>query len=188
MQRLPVARDTTRRLQSSVFDRLLDTETGLHPGIGQGPVRIDELAALRMSVHRDLEGLLNAQRPWASVPPGLTALRLSGLQYGVPNFTSGALNRREERESLREEIETTIRRFEPRLSQVHVRLVDEQDRLRSTLRLRIEALLRVEPVVVPIAFDTTVNATTAEMVLHLQGAHGQAQQPAIAGTPPAGDR
>ncbi|NPD68077.1 type VI secretion system baseplate subunit TssE [Acetobacteraceae bacterium] len=164
MPRMPVARDTPRRVQSSVFDRLLDTDGPVH-----GPsVRVDEIAALRASVHRDLEALLNAHRPWASVPVQLTALRTSGLQYGVPNFTSGALNRREERETLRDEIELTIKRFEPRLAQVHVRLTDDPDRLRSTLRLRIEALLRVEPVVAPIAFDTTVNAATAEMVLHLQ--------------------
>lgn len=165
MPRLPVARETPRRLQSSVFDRLLDSDGPAH---GPSAVRVDEIAALRASVHRDLEALLNAHRPWASVPAQLTALRTSGLQYGMPNFTSGALNRREERETLRDEIELTIRRFEPRLAQVHVRLTDDPDRLRSTLRLRIEALMRVEPVVAPIAFDTTVNAATAEMVLHLQ--------------------
>jgi len=62
------------------------------------------------------------------------------------------------------QIEQTIRRFEPRLAQVRVVLVDaDNDTLESTLRLRIEALLRVEPAPEPIVFDTLVDPATAEV-------------------------
>ncbi len=55
---------------------------------------------------------------------------------------------------MRAGIEQTIRRFEPRLAQVRVILVDSDNTQDATLRLRIEALLRVDPAPEPIVFDT----------------------------------
>lgn len=124
---------------------------------------------LRSSVHRDLGLLLNTHQPWRSVPTRLSEVGMSGLHYGLPNFSSGTLNRPEEREMLRAAIEETIRRFEPRLAELKVHLKDDGDRLSSTLRLRIEAMLRVEPLVAPIVFDTIVNAANAETILQLHG-------------------
>ncbi len=156
-------REAPRRALGSVLDRLLDdAASASDPQGGRDPV-----AELRGAVHRDLEALLNARRPWRGIP-GHAAAQGSSLSYGVPDFTSGALNHRDEREALRHEIELTIRRHEPRLTQVRVRLHDEPDRLRAVLRFRIEAVLRVEPVVAPIAFDTAVHAATAAVVLQLQ--------------------
>jgi type VI secretion system protein ImpF len=149
-----------RRVRTSVLDRLL--------GNNEGDAVADGLSTLRDAVHRDLEALLNAHRPWRSVPAHMDHLRMSSFHYGVPDFTSGALSHHEPREALRRDIETTIRRLEPRLAQVHVHLADEPDRLRTVLRLRIEALLQVEPIVARIAFDTVVNVATAEMVLQLR--------------------
>lgn len=149
-----------RRVRVSVLDRLL--------GDGDGDPGAGDLHSLRDAVHRDLEALLNAHRPWRSVPAHLDYLRFSSFQYGLPDFTSGELNHHEPREALRHEIETTIRRMEPRLAQVRVHLADEPHPLRTVLRLRIEALLQVEPIVARIAFDTFVNVSTTEMVLQLR--------------------
>jgi type VI secretion system protein ImpF len=44
-----------------------------------------------------------------------------------------------------------------------VTLADGQNTLEPVLRLRIEALLRIEPAPEPIAFDTLVNSATAEV-------------------------
>ncbi len=157
-------REAPRRVLGSVLDRLLDDAApAFDPQGGRDPV-----AELRVAVHRDLEALLNARRPWRGIPSGQAAAQGSSLSFGVPDFTSGGLNHRDEREALRHEIELTIRRHEPRLTQVRVRLRDEPDRLRAVLRFRIEAVLRVEPVVAPIAFDTAVHAATAAVVLQLQ--------------------
>ena len=158
-------REISRRVDGSVLDRLLgDPAPTPDPRAGRDP-----LGELRQAVHRDLEALLNARRPWRSIPSGCAAAQGSSLSFGVPDFTSGGLNHRDDREALRHEIELTIRRHEPRLTQVKVRLRDEPDRLRAVLRFRIEAVLRVEPMVAPIAFDTAVHAATAAMVLQLQG-------------------
>jgi len=51
----------------------------------------------------------------------------------------------------------------PRLAQVRVVQVDTGNPLEATLRLRIEGLLRTEPAPEPIAFDTLVEAATAEV-------------------------
>ncbi|WP_343715189.1 type VI secretion system baseplate subunit TssE [Inquilinus sp.] len=146
-----------------LLDRLMDPEPDR---AADAPLSAAEsVDRLRRSVHRDLEALLNARRPWRSVPDSTPALRLSPLGYGIPDFTAGAFNDRRQRDALRAEVEETIRRFEPRLTQVQVQLADDGDLLRSTLRLRIDALLRVDPAPEPIVFDTVVDTTTADVTL-----------------------
>lgn len=159
---------TGRRASVSVRMPLLDRLTDAEPDRAQDrPASpLEAVEQLRRAVHRDLEALLNARRPWRSVPEDLAALRLSPLGYGMPDFTAGAYNDRQQREILRSEIEQTIRRFEPRLSRVQVRLSDEGSLLRSTLRLSIDALLLTHPAPEPIVFDTTIDTTTADIVLN----------------------
>jgi type VI secretion system protein ImpF len=151
-------------VQAPLLDRLMDDEP--ERAVDRPVSPAETVARLRRAVHRDLEALLNARRPWHSVPEKLAGLRLSPLGYGMPDFTAGAYNDRQQREVLRLEIEQTIRRFEPRLAQVQVRLSDQETPLRATLRLSIDALLRTHPAPEPIVFDTTVDTTTADIVLH----------------------
>ncbi|MCB8881041.1 type VI secretion system baseplate subunit TssE [Acidisoma cellulosilytica] len=162
MRRLALAghQATARQPRASVLDRLL--------GEDDADPMADRLDSLRDAVRRDLESLLNAHRPWRNVPAHLHQLRLSSFAFGLPDFTSGALNQPEPREFLRRDVENTIRRMEPRLTQVLVYLADEPDRLRSFLRLRIEAMLRVEPIVTRIAFDSIIDVSTADMTLQLR--------------------
>ena len=158
------ARRSPAPVQAPLLDRLMDAEPDRASDRAASPA--ETVAQLRRAVHRDLEALLNARRPWRSVPDRLAALRLSPLAYGMPDFTAGAYNDRQQREVLRAEIEETIRRFEPRLTQVRVRLSDDGNLLRATLRLSIDALLLVHPAPEPIIFDTTVDTTTADVVLN----------------------
>ena len=153
----------TRPAQMPLLDRLLDLEP--ERGTDGSVTAVETVERLRRSVHRDLEALLNARRPWRSVTDAVPALRLSPVGYGIPDFTAGAFNDRRQREALRAEVEETIRRFEPRLAQVQVQLADDGDLLRTTLRLRIDALLRVDPAPEPIVFDTVVDTTTADVTL-----------------------
>lgn len=125
----------------------------------------DAMTALRMSVRRDLEALLNARRRWRSWPEGLRELASSPVGFGIPDFTSGAMNEPGRRESLRAEVEATIRRFEPRLITVKVSLIESANKLEATLRLRIDGLLHADPAPEPVAFDTTVDATTSTVLV-----------------------
>jgi type VI secretion system protein ImpF len=149
--------------QPSLLDRLIDQEPDKSRDLAMSPA--ESLAALRRSVRRDLEALLNTRRRWRSWPESYAHLARSPLGYGIADFSSGAFNNPRERERLRYELEEAIRLFEPRLTRLRVRILDPKEPLEATLRLRIEGLLRVEPAPNPIAFDTFVDAATTEVVV-----------------------
>lgn len=156
-----------------LLDRLIDEapEAPRDPPLSAA----ETVARLRRSVRRDLEALLNARRRWRSWPAGYAELAVSPVGYGIPDFTAGAFNDPARREGLRAAVEEAIRRFEPRLARIRVRLLDSPDTLEATLRLRIDALLRLDPAPEPIAFDTLIDAATAAVSVT-----AQAQGPAPA--------
>jgi type VI secretion system protein ImpF len=160
-------RDTGRgeaaRAQLPLLDRLIDDA----PGADRDPPMsvAEAMTALRRSVRRDLEALLNARRRWRSWPAGYGELKVSPLGFGIPDFSAGGVNDPRSRERLRAEIEETIRLYEPRFATVRVSLIETPDRLESTLRLRIEALLHAEPAPEPVAFDTLIDPTTADVAV-----------------------
>ncbi len=154
-------RDSGARVKLSVLDRLLDDQPELER---DRPLSATEaLTVLRRAVRRDLEALLNARRRFAAIPKAFGELNNSSLAFGLPDYTAGAMNEPEARETLRREIERSIRLFEPRLIQVAVFLVPRENELDATLQLRIEALLHADPAPEQISFDTIVNAATAEI-------------------------
>ncbi len=153
----------TNRVQAPLLDRLIDDA----PDQARDPTisAADSMVALRNSVRRDLEALLNARRRWRSWPTHMTELTTSPIGYGLPDFASGAFGDAQRREELRLEIEDTIRRFEPRFLSVRVHLVDTQNRLETTLRLRIDAVLSAEPAPESVSFDTLVDPTTDDIMV-----------------------
>lgn len=152
-----------QRAQLPLLDRLMDDAPD------QERDRIlsnaEVLEALRASVRRDLQSLLNARRRWRSWPPAMRELATSPVAYGLPDFAAGAFGDPARRETLRREVEETIRRFEPRFVSLKVHLVDGQDGLTGTLRLRIEALLDADPAPEPIGFDTLLDTARDEVVV-----------------------
>jgi type VI secretion system protein ImpF len=143
-------------ISGSVLDRLMNR------GSATRGLTVRELQA---SVRRDVEALLNARRPWAPIPDRFAPLRQTILGYGLPDYASGAFNAPAEREALCREIATAIRLFEPRLTHVSVTLRDRTDSMDPLLRIRIEALLRAEEADEPVAFDSLLDSTTADMIL-----------------------
>lgn len=87
------------------------------------------------------------------------------LSYGLSDFAGGVTTDPAQRERLRVEIERVITRFEPRLAHVEVEFVGAPSQLDAVLAFRISALLLVDPVSEPIAFDTTVDTTTSDVNL-----------------------
>lgn len=148
-------RPAAQRMLMPLLERLLD-ET---PDQGHG--HEDALDLVRNAVCRDIEAMLNARRPWRRAPTELDQLPQSPYGYGLPDFTSGALTDPDRREALRREIEATLRRMEPRLTQIRVSPLDEGDQRRATLRFRIEAVLRVDTAAEPVTFDTMVDTASA---------------------------
>jgi type VI secretion system protein ImpF len=149
------------RAQLPLLDRLIDDE----PDQERDPPMssLDALVVVRMSVRRDLEALLNGRRRWLSWPAELSELASSAIGFGIPDFTSGALNDAARRESLRQEVEASIRRFEPRMHGVKVSIIESENKLEATLRLRIDGVLLVDQAREEVTFDTTVDSTTSDV-------------------------
>ncbi len=162
------ARGSAARVLVPLLDRLIDEE----PDRPRDPPQSasESMVALRQSVRRDLESLLNARRTWKSWPASLTELAVSPIGYGIPDFTSGAYNDAARREELRLEIEEAVIAFEPRFLSVRVALIESTERLEATLRLRIDAVLHAEPMPEPIVFDTLIDPTTDNIVVRTNDA------------------
>ncbi len=139
-------------LRLSLLDRLLDNDPGVQkdPPVSQAQAMRD----LRQSVRRDLETLLNTRCRAAEIPPGLTELEQSLVNFGIPDFTGANLASAESREQFRRVIETVIRKYEPRFKTVRVTLLDNVEPLDRTLRFRIDALVYAEPSPEPLVFDS----------------------------------
>lgn len=157
------SQEQANRVQLPLLDRLIDdTPDASH----ETPLSFGEAeTALKNSVRRDLEALLNSRRRWSSLPSRFAELPTSIIGYGISDFASGAFNDAQQRDRLRFEIEHAIRQFEPRLTGVRVSLVEQKDHLDSTLRLQIEAMLRTEPAPEPISFETLVDSATTEVMV-----------------------
>ncbi len=154
-------------VRSSLLDRLIDDEP---EQLSDAPISVGQaLAAMRRSVIRDLEALMNTRRRWRAWSPTLTELSVSSVGYGIPDFTAGVANDPAQRERLRAEIEITIRRFEPRLDRLRVILIENSNPLEPRLRLRIEALLLTEAAHEPVAFETVIDTATSGVVVRDQG-------------------
>ena len=151
----PAGQANTVRVQLPLLERLIDDA----PDRERDPPMsaAEALQALRQSVRRELEALLNARRCWRSPPAELTGLAGSPVGFGIPDFAAGVFNNQAERNRLRQEVEATIRLFEPRFLSVRVHLIDEDQRLDAALRLRIEAVLHADPAPEQVTFDTIID-------------------------------
>ncbi|RVT98824.1 type VI secretion system baseplate subunit TssE [Rhodovarius crocodyli] len=129
----------------------------------------EAVEALRKAVRRDLEALLNARRRRWPLPETAPELITSPLNYGIPDATSGSYALQEKREALAAEVEATIRRYEPRLRGVKVRIDDSGGDLERRLKLRVDAVLRSDPVPEPVSFETVIEAVSHEVRVADQG-------------------
>lgn len=151
----------SQRVRLPLLDRLLDADPGAPADAPLTPALA--LDTLRAAVRRDLEALLNARRRRWPLPITAPELTVSPLGYGIPDATSGAYALLERREELALEVERIIRRFEPRLLGVRVTLRDGQSELERTLRLKVDAVLRTDPIPEPISFEAVIEAVSHEV-------------------------
>jgi type VI secretion system protein ImpF len=138
-----------------VLDRLIAPEGAAARAQLQemGP---QELAA---AVARDLDWLLNTKR-W--VPDDLTELPEAShsiLTYGLPDLSTYSWRNPGDATAISRLLEETIRRFEPRLRERSVKVtpLERNDADDFRLRFRIDATLEVEPIRLPVSFDTDID-------------------------------
>jgi type VI secretion system protein ImpF len=144
----------------SVLDRLIDS----NPDVTADPPanRFQSVRQLKASLRRDLEWLLNTRRNPDEVPESYEELFRSLYNYGLPDVTSMGLNSTRDRQRLLRLVEQTIEIFEPRLTGVRVRAVDNSGSGPRILRFQIEALLKMDPAPEQILFDTVLQLNSGE--------------------------
>ena len=139
---------------------LLDRPVGPAPGgpSAPGPRRAHSTSELHEAVGRDLERLLSTRR-------GRLHEKDQRLvhDYGVPDFQHLSPRSDEDRAEMAAAIREAVELYEPRLTQVRVRvegfteeeLREHPERLEA-VRIRIEGMLQAEGVQEPVSFPFVV--------------------------------
>ncbi len=149
----------------SVLDRLIDAEPENRM---ENPLsRAQSVRLLKASVRRDLEWLLNTRRIADPPDDGLKEVNRSTYVYGLPDLSSVSVGNVGDRNRMVRNIVATINTFEPRLANVRLVLVETPDSGKKDVRLRIEAMLRMDPVPEPVSFDTVIELKSGSC--HLSG-------------------
>lgn len=148
--------EPTARL--SVLDRLLDDgsqEAGSSTWLGS-------VEALKASLVRDLEWLLNSRRIVEPAPPEYPEVRNSVYHFGIPDISSRSADSITEQQGLSRDIEECVRIFEPRLTDVRVVVRPSTEKGARLARFVIEAMLRMEPNPERVVFDTVLDTPTGK--------------------------
>jgi type VI secretion system protein ImpF len=146
-------------LERSVLPSLLDRLTDEAPNRPADPAPTFEASAraFRESVQRDVEWLLNTRRTMVQIPDRQPLLRESVFTYGLEDTTGLAVNTQEGRKQLQQMLQDALRRFEPRLADMRVRLVDVAAASGTPMvRFTVEATLRMDPSPERVVFDTVL--------------------------------
>ncbi|HWG47021.1 MAG TPA: type VI secretion system baseplate subunit TssE [Gemmataceae bacterium] len=135
----------------SLLDRLL-------PANGEGNSGRFGYTVAQMidSVRRDLENLLNTRRTVEDWPSDFVEVSNSILAYGMPDLTAFNAGAPREREELALLIGDALTRFEPRLRDVRVSLVEVGTAKTPKAHFHIEARLRMEPALT-VNFETILD-------------------------------
>jgi type VI secretion system protein ImpF len=138
----------------SVLDRLIDLEPDNRM---ENPLsRSQSVRLLKSAVRRDLEWLLNSRRICDPPDDGLKEVNRSVYTYGLPDLSALTMLALGDRNRLVRQVLTTINQFEPRLANVRLVMIETPDSGKKDVRLRVEAMLRMDPVPEPITFDTVI--------------------------------
>jgi type VI secretion system protein ImpF len=154
--------DGLRPVTLSALDRLLDFE----PKVAvEAPLNYRKsLEAMRSSLRRDLESLLNTRCAPEVGQSAYEQVERSVFCYGLPDITAIGANYLHEHTRLLARVEEAVRLFEPRLKPVKVSLSP----LTSPHRVRrfvIEGMLRVDPAPEHVVFDAALELISGEYQL-----------------------
>jgi len=147
----------TQALTPSIFDRLLDFDPSR--SVEAISSRNQVIKELRESVRRDLEFLLNTRKRCGEQSVEWADLEYNVLNYGIPDATGINMESEDARDEFAKVIERIIAKFEPRFKSVSI-TVSNANSIDRTFRFRIDALLKVEPAVKPIVFDSSLEPVT----------------------------
>jgi len=110
--------------------------------------------------------LLNTRRSMIPAPDWCPELRRSVYDYGLVDTTGMAVGTKAGRDSLLAALQDAIERFEPRLGQPRVRLIDAQQVRAPQIRFVLEAVLEMDPGREDVVFDTMLEIASGEYDVH----------------------
>ncbi|PQO40021.1 type VI secretion system baseplate subunit TssE [Blastopirellula marina] len=130
----------TPDLTPSIYDRLVDACFEVEPDS-----RAQSVRGFVLGICRDLEDLLNTSASRPSDEVDVPAVRESVYCYGVPELTLHDGATQADMQALAADIETTIRRFEPRLDTVRVNIDVSQKSVWNRISFAIEGTSKSLP-------------------------------------------
>jgi type VI secretion system protein ImpF len=138
----------------SVLDRLIDREPKSQ---SEAPLtRSQSVRLLKAAVQRDLEWLLNTRRIFQEPDESLKETNHSTYVYGLPDFSQYTMASASDQTKLLRQILATVKIFEPRLANVRLVPAEDPEKGIQQFRLRIEAMLLMDPSPEPVSFDTVI--------------------------------
>ncbi|MDX1811650.1 MAG: type VI secretion system baseplate subunit TssE [Gammaproteobacteria bacterium] len=146
---------TTQALTPSILDRLTDYNPSSKTESQASRTQL--IKELRESVRRDLEFFLNTRQPCVPLSGEWSELNKTIINYGIPDFTGVNLDLDHNRENFAKQIEALVVNNETRLKAVKVTVIEDYSSIDRTFRFRIDGLLKVEPAVKPVVFDSTMD-------------------------------
>jgi type VI secretion system protein ImpF len=158
------ATDPHENVMPSVLDRLINPDS-----MGTRALPGARVADMTDSVQRDLENLLNTRQSFRDLADRYPGLKNSLIGYGFPDLAGFRADTPADLELIRLTFEEVIATYELRLSDVRVTLkggVGESDR---SLRLHIDAKLRLDPAP-SVSFDALLELTTGRARVTPSGA------------------
>jgi type VI secretion system protein ImpF len=137
------------------------------PGLAEDPPisLYESVRRYRASVLRDLEWLLNTRRTIVPVTDPRSETARSAFVFGLPDITSLSGDSEASQMQVLRNIEEAIRIFEPRLSEVRVSPVGNEEGTRRQIRFVIEGILKMEPSPERVAFDSMLDLSNGEIAL-----------------------
>ena len=117
----------------------------------------------REGLRRDVEWLLNTRQAQTGACDDLPEAARSVLHYGLPDL-SWMSGKRDNAETLKATLLSTLRRYEPRIHDPEVTLLPGEHTARR-LRFQVRGTLRLETGEENVTFDTNFEISTGEYVV-----------------------
>jgi type VI secretion system protein ImpF len=145
-------------IRLSLLDRLLDDR----PGVSTEPplTRDASVRSMRAAIRRDLEWLFNARRVHEPDGRQFPQSVASGLRFGLPDTSAMSADSLDTRRMMARHLADAVSAFEPRLTQVQIVPLTPLDPFSRDLHFHVEALMRMDPEPLHVAFDARVESAT----------------------------
>lgn len=142
--------------RSTLFDRLIPEHEDQLKGLS--------MSELRESVAHDLEDLLNSRMAKFEQIDDYPLVKKSVMQFGIIDFVGLSTANPLDRDKICQSIQQSISAHEPRLRQIRVEMLFEEDNM-GALCLSIQAYLNIHPLYEPVVFDALLKPTTQQYVI-----------------------